>query len=132
MKIEQLREVRSAYQERAELAEKIVELENMRLSPRAAAYGSERVKSSPKGDIQPDNLIRMDKLLADYNAALARCTSITGEFEAALEKLNSRQRRLMRMYYVGGFTWEMVSVEMHLSWRRVHQIKREALEIILD
>ena len=132
MKIEKLREVRSAYQERAELAEKITELESMRLSPRAAAYGAERVKSSPKGDIQPDNLIRMEKLLADYNAALARCTSITSEFEEALKKLNSRQRRLMRLYYIDGYTWERVSVEMNLSWRWVHQIKREALKIILD
>ena len=72
MTAEQLREVRSAYRERKQLSERIAELESMRISPRTAAYGGERVQGTPKGDIQLDNIARMDELLAQYNAALAR------------------------------------------------------------
>ena len=46
--------MRKSIQEREQLREMVAELENARISPRAAAYGGERVQSSPKGDIQPD------------------------------------------------------------------------------
>lgn len=130
MTAEQLREVRAAYKERLQLLERIAELESMRISPRTAAYGGERVQKTLKGDIQLDNIARMNELLEQYNAALARCTALTGQFEEALEKLNSRARRLMRMYYIDGYTWERVAVEMDMSWRRVMELKRRAVDII--
>lgn len=132
MTFEQLREVRSAYKERAQLADRIAELESMRISPRAAAYGSERVQAAPKGDIQPDSIARMDELLDKYNAALQRCMALTNEFEDALKKLNGRERRIMRLYYIDGYTWEQVSVEMNIGWRWVHRIKRNAISIITN
>ena len=132
MTFEQLREVRSAYKERAQLADRIAELESMRISPRAAAYGSERVQAAPKGDIQPDSIARMDELLDKYNAALQRCIMLANNFEDALKNLNGRERQVMRLYYIEGYTWEHVAVKMNMTWRRVHQIKRNAIDIIVD
>lgn len=130
MTIEQLRELRSAYKEIRQLSERIAELESMRVSPRATAYGAERVQTSPKGDVQPDNIARMDDLLGKYNSALESALSLTNEFEEALKMLNSRERRIMRMYYIDGMTWEKVCVEMNLSWTPLHYARRNALAIM--
>lgn len=127
MNSEKLREVRDAYKERRQLRDKIIEFESMRVSPRGTVYG-ERVQSSPKGDIQPDNIARLDDLLERYNAKLMECVELIDEFEKALDVLTSRERRIMRMYYVDGLTWEKVCVEENLSWTNLHRIRRKALE----
>lgn len=129
MNVEKLREVREAYKERRQLKDKIVEFESMRLSPRGTVYG-ERVQTSPKGDVQPDNIARLDDMLEKYNAKLLECVELIAEFEKALECLKSRERRMMRMYYVDGMTWEKVCVEENLSWTNLHRIRRKALEKI--
>lgn len=127
MDSKKLRAVREAYKERQQLKEKIVEFENMRVSPRGAVYG-ERVQTSPKGDVQPDNIARLDELLEKYNAALAECVELIYDFEKALECLNSRERRIMRLYYIDGLTWEKICVEENISWTNHHRIKNRAYE----
>lgn len=124
---EKLREIRDAYKEREQLREKIAQLESMRVSPRITAYGDERVKSSAKGDIQPDLIARVDEAIEEYNVKLKRCVDLIITFENSIEKLTSRERRLMRLYYIDGMTWEQVCVEMHLSWTRLHQHRRDAI-----
>ena len=126
MTISELREIRETYKERQQLADKITELECMRLSPRIGAYDDTRVQTSVKGDIQADSLIRMEELLAEYNAKLKLCIDLILEFETALYKLTAQERRVMRMYYLDGKTWEQVSEEMDICWTRVHQIRRKA------
>lgn len=124
---EMLREIRDAYKEREQLREKIAQLESMRLSPRIAAYGSERVQSSAKGDVQPELIAKVDEAIAEYNVKLKKCVDLIVTFEHSIEKLTSRERRLMRLYYIDGMTWEQVCVEMHLSWTRLHQHRRDAI-----
>lgn len=131
MNMERLDEVRAAYKEHKELQEKIIECENMRMSPRSAAYGSERVQTSLKGDVQADALARVEMLLQLYNRQLKECAELIYEFETALLKLNSLERQIMRHYYVDCMTWEKVCVAMNLSWSTVHRNKNSALEKIL-
>lgn len=127
---ERLREVRGAYKEQKQLKEKIMEFEAMRTSPRAAVYGAERVQSSPKGDVQIDSIIALDGLLEHYNAQLKKCVELTMEFEEALELLNSRERRIMRWYYIDCMTWEKISVEENISWTYLMRIKKRAIKKI--
>ena len=129
---ERLREVRGAYKEQKQLKEKIVEFESMRTSPRSAVYGAERVQSSAKGDVQIDSIIALDKLLERYNAQLQKCVALTMEFEDALELLDSRERRLMRLYYIDGLTWEQVCVRENISWTNHDRIKKRAKKKILS
>ena len=124
---EMLREIRDAYKEREQLREKIAQLESMRLSPRITAYGSERVQSSAKGDVQPELIAKVDEAIAEYNVKLKKCVDLIVTFENSIEKLTSRERRLMRLYYIDGMTWEQVCVEMNLSWTRLHQQRRDAI-----
>ena len=127
MEYEKLGRIRDAYKECKQLREQIYEFEQMRISPRGAVYGSERVQSSARGDIQPDNIARLDKLLNDLNAKLQISVELIAEFEAELEKLSERERCMLRMYYVDCMTWEQVCVEMNMSWTNLHRIRRAAI-----
>ena len=130
MDLEKLREVRSAYKERKQLEGKIIEFESMRVSPRGTAYGKERVQTSVKGDIQAENLAKIEGMLERYNELLRKCLVLIEEFETCLELLNSRERRMMRLYYIDGLTWEQVCVEMDLSWMHVSRIRKKIIEKI--
>ena len=130
MKFERLREVREAYKERKELEEKIVELEQMRISPRSAVYGSERVQTSMKGDIQPESIAAVDRLLSVYNRKLKECCNLIAEFEEELVKLTTRERRVMRHYYIEGMTLEKICVHMEISWATVNRVRGAAIRKI--
>lgn len=122
--------MRKNIREREQLREMVAELENARISPRAAAYGGERVQSSPKGDIQPDVIQRIDDLLQRYNAKLRESLEAVAEFERAAECLSEQEREILRMYFIQGRTWEEICVEKHISWGRVMKIRRDALDIL--
>lgn len=122
--------MRKSIREREQLREMVAELENARISPRAAAYGGDRVQSSPKGDIQPDVIQRIDDLLQRYNAKLRESLEAMAEFERAAECLSEQEREILRMYFVQGRTWEEICVEKHISYRRVMQLRSNALDAL--
>ena len=132
MELEKLGEVREAYKECKQLKERIVELEHKRISPRGAVYGSERVQTSMKGDIQPEGIAEVESLLKLYNEKLKESCNLIQEFENSLEKLSARERRLMRYYYIDCMTWEQICVEMHLSWTNLHRVRKEAQRKITE
>lgn len=130
MEFEKLGKIRDAYRERDKLKDKIYEFECMRLSPRGASYGTERVQSSARGDIQVDNLAKLEDLLTVYNEKLAKVLDLIMEFEAALNQLSYREQQILRLYYIDRLTWEEVCVEMNLSWTPMHNARRKAIQKI--
>jgi RNA polymerase sigma factor (sigma-70 family) len=132
MTFERLGEVRGAYRERKQLAEKIVELETMRISPRGAVYGSERVQTSMKGDIQPDSIAAIESLLKVYNAKLQKCCALIEEFEEALERLRDRERIIMRCYYIDGMTWGQICKRENISWTTKERIRKNSIRKLLQ
>ncbi len=128
MKKERLREIRYVYEEAEELKEKIAEFECMRISPRSAVYGSERVQSSMKGDVQADTIAALDALLRNYNAKLKACIKITSEFEQALMALSERERIIMRKHYLDGKTWTDLQDELNMSERNLIRISNRAVK----
>ena len=128
MKKERLREIRYIYAEVEELKEKIIQFETMRTSPRSAVYGSERVQSSMKGDIQASTIATLDTLLRSYNAKLKESIVITIEFEQALESLNERERIIIRKHYLDGKTWSEIQDEMNMSERNLIRISNRAMK----
>lgn len=129
---ERLRDIRFYYEEAEDLKERIAQLETKRISPRSAVYGSERVQSSMKGDVQPSTISALDALLRTYNAKLKACIKITTEFERALEKLNARERTLIRMHYLDGKTWSQIQDEKELSERTLYRISGKAIKKIIS
>ena len=130
MEFEKLGKIRDAYRERDKLKDKIYEFECMRLSPRGASYGTERVQTSRMGDIQSDNLAKLEDLLDVYNEKLAKVLDLIMEFEAALNNLTYREQQILRLYYIDRHTWEEVCVEMNLSWTPMHNSRRAAIQKI--
>ena len=128
MKKERLREIRYIYEEAEELKEKIIQFETMRTSPRSAVYGSERVQSSMKGDVQPSTIATLDALLRGYNAKLRACIKITMEFEEAIEQLSERERIIIRKHYLDGKTWSDIQDEMNMSERNLIRISNRAMK----
>ena len=128
MKKERLREIRYIYEEAEELKEKIVQFEEMRISPRSAVYGSERVQSSMKGDIQASTIATLDALLRSYNAKLRACVKITMEFEQALMTLSERERIVIRKHYLDGMIWSEIQDDMNMSERNLKRISSRAMK----
>lgn len=128
MKKERLREIRYIYEEAEELKEKIIQFETMRISPRSAVYGSERVQSSMKGDIQPSTIAALDALLNIYNTKLSACLKTIKEFELALEKLSERERIIIRKHYLDGMTWSDIQDAMGMCERNLIRISNRAVK----
>ena len=102
----------------------------MRHSPRGPSYGTERVQTSRKGDIHPENLSKLEDLLDVYNEKLAKVLELILEFETALNLLNYREQEIMRLYYIDRLPWEKVCVKMNLSWTPMHNARRAAIKKI--
>jgi len=132
MKKERLREIRFIYEEAEELKEKIIQFETMRTSPRSAVYGSERVQSSMRGDVQPDTLASLDALLRTYNAKLKACIKITMEFEEAIEKLTEFERIIIRKHYLDGMTWSKIQDDLNMSERNLKRISARVTKKLAD
>ena len=132
MKKSDLYKMRSAILEKEQLEDTIAKLENMRYSPRSPAYGTDKVQTSAKGDIQPDNIDRVDKTIALYNKKLAYILDSIAAFELLLEPLNEFERKVMRSYFIHVMTWEEICVAEKKSWSRIMQIRRDCLAIICE
>lgn len=120
--------LRAEMKEVGQLREKIAELELKRISPRSAAYGAERVQSSPKGDIQPDQIAKMDELIADYRTKLNNTLMKQKEFEKLISNISPLERRIMRYYYIDGLKWEEVWQKTNYCVRHLTRINRQALD----
>lgn len=128
---EKLRSYRAIKKERDLLKEKIRELETELYDPRSQRLnGMPRNASGGTNTRLEGQIERRDELIALYQEKESELTDAILEIEGAIELLPSRDRALMRLYYIEGLTWEQVAVEMNYSWRQVHRIHGEALEKI--
>lgn len=132
MQLEKLQMIYCAQMRIDELREKIAQLETMRISPRAAAYGSERVQSSTKGDITERNLAKIETLLKVYNKELNYYLNLITEYEKALDKLKDRERIIIDLHFRDGKSWNKISIDMDMSERQVRRIKGKALKKISE
>lgn len=128
MKLERLQSIYCANLRIDELRDKIAQLETMRISPRSAAYGSERVQSSTKGDITERNLEKIETLLKRYNKDLSFYLNLSTEYENALAKLKEREIVIIDKHFREGKSWNLISEELDISERQVRRIKGNALK----
>lgn len=124
MEREDLYKLRGGLKNIAHLREEIAALESRRLSPRITAYGSERVQSSSRGDIMPEQAAQMDALIVRYRAELNSTLALQAEFERMIEPLNPLEKRIMRYYYIDGMIWEQIWQETNYSTRHLLRLHR--------
>lgn len=48
--------------------------------------------------------------------------------EKAINSLDSRERTVLRLYYIEGLNWEQVAVKVNYSWTATHNIHSAALD----
>lgn len=128
MERENLYKLRGGLKNIAHLREEIAALESRRLSPRITAYGSERVQSSSRGDIMPEQEAQMDALIARYRAELNGTLALQAEFERMIEQLNPLEKRIMRYYYIDGMIWEQIWQETNYSTRHLLRLHRGIMD----
>lgn len=102
---------------------------------KAELYGprGQRLDGMPRGgsgasDTREELIESKDELLATWLEAKAELDKKTLAIEKTISVLGPRERRLIRLYYFDGLTWEQVCVEMAYSWTQVHRIHGNALE----
>lgn len=128
MEREDLYTLRKAMKNIDQLKEQIATLELRRISPRSAAYGSERVQSSAKGDIQPDQIAKIDELIERYRNELNYTLDMQAEFEKMLLTLEPFEKRIMRYYYIHGMIWEEIWQETNYCTRHLMRVHRSILD----
>ena len=124
---EQLQEYRDLRQERDDIQRQIEELEEAMYGPRSQRQDGMPRGGSGENDLREEQIDEKTKLLKMYQAKEAELAGKLLAIEQAIEKLNSRERRLVRLHYIEGLTWEQVCVAMCYSWSQVHRYHRDAL-----
>lgn len=124
---EDLYKLRKAVKNIDKLKEKIARLESLRISPRGAAYGSERVQSSTKGDITGEQLNKIDMLIEKYRKELSEILDMRIELEGMIEGLTPIKKQIVRSYYCEAKIWEEIWQETGYSTRHMLRMNREIL-----
>lgn len=125
---EQLKKYIDIKKEREDLARKIKELEWEKYGPRSQRLDGMPRSGAGENYVLEAQMDRGDELLELYRAKKAELDAALVAIERAIEKLEPRERRLVRLHYIDGLNWEQVAVEMDYSWRQVHRIHSSALE----
>lgn len=122
-----LRRYRSIKAETKQLEEQIEELELIMVAPRIpnltglpGSHGEcDKIGNivAKAASLKESYLVKMDKLL-----------DMQAEIEAAISVLDEKERRLIRLYYFSGLTWEEVACQMDYSWNGIHKIHRKCLK----
>lgn len=124
---EDLYRLRKAVKNIEMLKENIARLESRRISPRGAAYGSERVQSSTKGDLLPEQTQKIDMLIKKYRKELSDILDLQIEFETMLERLEPTKKQIARSYYCEGKIWEEIWAETGYCVRHLTRLNREII-----
>lgn len=125
---EQLKAYRELKKERDDLGRRITELEWEMYGPRAQCLDGMPRGGPGENYIQEERMDTKGALLKVYREKEAELDAKLLTIEKAIAKLEPRERRLVRLHYIDGLTWEQVAVEMDYSWRQVHRIHGDALE----
>lgn len=95
---------------------------NMDGMPRSGGPGD------PTGELATLHLALVEKYWAQLRyLARAKLT-----IEELIDKLDSRERTLLRYRYIDGLSWEKVCVAVGYSWRQAHNIHSLALDQLLE
>jgi DNA-directed RNA polymerase specialized sigma subunit len=128
MKREELYTLRKAMKNIDHLKDQIATLELRRISPRSTAYGSERVQSSVKGDIQLEQIAKIDVLLEKYREELNYALDLQAEFEKLMLQLELNEKTIMRYYYIDGLIWEEIWQKTGYSTRHLLRLNKKIID----
>lgn len=129
---ERLKNYRYLLREKQQLLQLLGELEGEMTALRSPQLSG--MPRSSSGDNRLDALIdRREELLHSYRAKIREMDTELKAIEAAIEALeDSRERTILRLYYLEGLTWERVCVRVGYSWQQTHRIHAKALRRLAE
>lgn len=125
---ELLKSYRDLKLERDQLEILIGNLEQTLYAPRSPNLSG--MPRSGSGSQTENAVIRHADLMNQYKRKTDELAKVIRTIEKAIDCLQSKERTLMRLYYVEGMTWEEVGTVMHYSWSQLHRIHARALEML--
>lgn len=124
---DELRQYRSIRSEILELRREIEQMELLAIAPKTQKFDA--VGGAGGYDDAVSSVVsRLVNMKQMYLAKIACLLAIKEHIEIAVQRLTSEDRRLIRLHYFQGLSWEEVAVELHVSWRAVHYRHRDILE----
>lgn len=126
---DRLRAYRDLLAERDQLQSLIIELDASKGDPRRPRLdGMPAGGKGGKGGALERECETREQVQEVWRAKAAELEGELLAIEQALDSLPSKERRVLRCYYIQGMTWEQVCVETCYSWRQVHRIHAGALK----
>lgn len=112
----------------AQLESKLADVEAALLYPKIQHLSQTPGGQPAEGNPQEALAIYHIELKELYNAKLLELAAEQLAVEKAIESLESQDRKLLRLRYIDGLTWEQICVEESYSWAQVHRFHAEALK----
>jgi DNA-directed RNA polymerase specialized sigma24 family protein len=126
---ERLRAYRYLKKETRRLEAQLEQLETSLFSPKAQRLTG-MPHSPTKGNPMDDMVARHLELQTFYREKLAELKAEQLTVERAIAGLPEKHRTVLGYYYIDCITWEEVCVQASYSWKQVHRIHSEALEML--
>lgn len=124
----ELRLYRQLKKEARELAEQIEELELTMIAPSCQQITGMPVYHSADHDKIANVVAKAEQMRKVYFDKMNILLDLQADIEAAVDKLGPKERRLIRLYYFAGLTWEEVAVQLDYAWRQTHRLHNICLK----
>lgn len=126
-----LRGYRNIKAEIVQIKELMEEVDAKMEAPKGAT-----MDGTPKGSCSGDPMVgivsQRIELQKKYQTLQTSLIEQQSWIEDRIAELDTRERRLMRCYYLQGMTWEQVCVAMNYSWMQTHRLHNNALACMLS
>lgn len=126
----QLNSYRDLLAERAHLEEELQRLD-------ALSVSGPNLDGMPRGGSGPSNptesiALKRLALVNRYNEQIAKIVEQHTAIEDLIEGLEPTERRLARLRYIDGLTWEEVCYHINYSWMQTHRIHGRILDKLVE
>lgn len=126
---ERLRRFRDLLKEKKQLEKQLEIIENALYNPKTQQF--KQTPTAPfQGNATEDLANKHMELLDYYGNKLAELTMEQLAVEEAIDRLPTRERKVIRAYYIQGLTWEEAAVAVGYTWRHVHRVHSSALQLL--
>ncbi len=113
------------------LEEKLLEIDSQ-LQKITTRYTLVSFSRTGSRDATGELIVKKIEIEEAINRKLQESYRKLKEIERKIEKLDEREKLLIRLRYVHGRSWMEICNEMHYNWAQIHRIHSESLRKLKD
>jgi RNA polymerase sigma factor (sigma-70 family) len=113
------------------LEEKLLEID-AQLQRITTRYTLVPVSRTGSRDVMGELIVKKIEVEEEINRKLQESYRKLREIERVIEKLDEKEKLLMRLRYIYGKSWGEICDEMNYSWKQIHRIHKQALDKLKD